>query len=151
MREVVYMSLSFSGLEGTIENGQMLPAEFICRFDGLVIVDSVADVFDVIGTVAESFQGHRYGSVDDLEHAAAGEEFVFDQSDIGLDPGGVAVHHEADGSCGGKDGSLSISESVMGTCVERFVPDVLCGIKDVVRAVYFGDIVDMLPVHGNYV
>ena len=38
--------------------------------------------------------------IDDLEQAAADELFVFDQRNIGLDPGGVAVHHKGDGAGG---------------------------------------------------
>ena len=46
--------------------------------------------------IAERAQRFGDGAVDDLEIAAAGELLEFDQREIGLDAGGVAIHDEAD-------------------------------------------------------
>ena len=56
------------------------------------------DLGDVAFAVAEHAQRFRHGAVDDLEVAAAGELLELHQREIGLDAGGVAVHHEADGA-----------------------------------------------------
>ena len=54
------------------------------------------DLGDLRLAVAERAQriGHR--AVDDLEVAAAGELLELHQREVGLDAGGVAVHHQAD-------------------------------------------------------
>ena len=63
--------------------------------------------------------GLRHRAVDDLEIAAAGELLELDQREIGLDAGGVAIHHQADragrrddawpGRCDSRDCSPSAS------------------------------------------
>ena len=53
------------------------------------------------------------GVVDDLDHAAADELLVLDEGEVGLDAGGVAVHHEADGAGGGEDGDLGVAVAVL--------------------------------------
>jgi hypothetical protein len=40
------------------------------------------------------------GVVNDLDHAAANEPLLLYERKIGLDAGGVAIHHEADGARG---------------------------------------------------
>ncbi len=63
--------------------------------------------------VAERAQGLGHGAVDDLEVAAAGELLELHQREVGLDAGGVAVHHEADGAGGGDDGDLGVAIAVL--------------------------------------
>ena len=54
------------------------------------------DALDGVLGIAETPERLRHHAVDDLEIAAAGELLEFDQREIGLDAGGVAVHHQAD-------------------------------------------------------
>ncbi len=54
------------------------------------------DLGDLGLAVAEHAQSFRHRAVDDLEIAAARELLEFHQGEIRLDPGGVAVHHQAD-------------------------------------------------------
>ena len=82
-------------------------------FDRVVRVDVVEDAADRRLVVAELPQGHRHGPVDDLEHAAAGQLLVLDQRDVGLDPRGVAVHHEGDRAGRGEDGDLAVAIAVL--------------------------------------
>ena len=61
------------------------------------MADRVADhLVDLRLAVAQGLQGERRQPVDDLEIAAAGELFELDQREIRLDPGGIAVHDQAD-------------------------------------------------------
>ena len=55
----------------------------------------------------------RHRLVDDLQHAAAGEQLVFHQRDVGLDAGGVAIHEEADGAGGREHGDLRVAVAVL--------------------------------------
>ena len=50
---------------------------------------------------------------------------VFDEGEVGLDAGGVAVHHEADGAGGGEDGDLGVAVAVLFAVGEGSVPGVL--------------------------
>ena len=75
--------------------------------------------------VAELEEGSGDGVVDDLDHAAADELFVLDEGEIGLDAGGVAVHHKADGAGGGEDGDLGVTVAVLLAEGEGGVPGVL--------------------------
>ena len=65
------------------------------------------------GVVAEFLQRAGNGLVDDLEHAAAGEELVLHQRDVGLDAGRVAIHEEADRAGGREDGDLRVAVAVL--------------------------------------
>ena len=53
--------------------------------------------------VAEAAQGPRDRLVDDGHVAAADQLLHLDQAEVGLDAGGVAVHHQADGAGGRQD------------------------------------------------
>ena len=77
-------------------------------FDGVLFVDVLDDVLDLLDVVAQPLERPRHGVVDDLQQAAADQFLVFDQRDVGLDAGGVAVHHEGDGAGGRQDRDLRI-------------------------------------------
>jgi hypothetical protein len=72
--------------------------------------------------VAERAQRLGDRVVDDLEVAAAGELLELDQREIGLDAGGVAVHHQADGAGRGNHGGLGVAVAVLLAELERLVP-----------------------------
>ena len=76
--------------------------------------------------VAELEQRGGHGAVDDLDHAAADQLLVLHQAQLGLDAGGVAVHHEADGAGGSQHGDLGVAVAVFFALGQRRVPD-LCG------------------------
>ena len=65
--------------------------------------DVLDDVLDLLVVVAEVLESGRHRLVDDLEVAAAGQLLELDQREVGLDPGGVAVHLQADGPGGSDD------------------------------------------------
>ena len=79
-------------------------------FDGAGRIDMVDNLLGLLGRVAELDQRLRHGVVDDLDHAAADQFLVLHQRQIGLDAGGIAIHHEADGAGRREDGSLRIAE-----------------------------------------
>ena len=70
------------------------------------------DLGDVAFAVAEHAQRLRHRAVDDLEVAAAGELLELHQREVGLDAGGVAIHHEADGAGRRDHGRLRIAIAV---------------------------------------
>ena len=51
--------------------------------------------------------------VDDLEVAAAGQLLELHQREVGLDAGGVAVHHQADGAGRRDHGGLGVAVAVL--------------------------------------
>ena len=80
--------------------------------DVTVLGDVVDDRLDLLGLVAELLQRPRDGLVDDLHRAAADELLELHQGEVGLDAGGVAVHHEADGAGGREHRGLRVAEAV---------------------------------------
>ena len=70
------------------------------------------DLVDLGLAVAQRLERLRDHAVDDLEVAAAGELLELDQREIGLDPGGVAVHDEADRAGGRYHRHLGIAHAV---------------------------------------
>src|SRR3712207_8658579 len=67
--------------------------------------------------VAEGAERIGHGPVDDLEVAAAGELLELHEGEVGLDAGGVAIHHEADRARGGDHGGLGVAVAV---CLAEF-------------------------------
>src|SRR6184192_1035109 len=58
------------------------------------------DALDLIGGVTEFFQRGLDRLIDNLQHAAAGEQLVFHQRNVRLDTRRVAIHQETDGARG---------------------------------------------------
>ena len=110
--EVVDGAGALGGLEGAIEDGEVLGLDVGRAFDGAGGVDVGDDGVDLGVGVAELEERRGDGVVDDLDHAAADELLVLDEREVGLDAGGVAVHHEADGAGGSEHGDLGVAVAV---------------------------------------
>ena len=139
------------GLEGAIEDGEMLVLDMRRAFDGAGGVDVADDGVGLLVVVAELEQGGGDGVVDDFNHAAADQLLVLDQGEIGLDAGGVAVHHEADGSGWREHCDLAIAVAVFFAVGEGFVPALFAGFVDAGRDVCFIDAIHACAVHADYV
>ena len=83
------------------------------------------DLGDVGLGVAERAQRRRHRAVDDLEVAAAGQLLELHHREVGLDAGGVAVHHEADRAGRRDHGGLRVAVAVLLAELERDVPGAL--------------------------
>src|SRR3546814_12436269 len=87
------------------------------------VADRVADDrLDLALAVAEGAQRLRHRAVDDLEVAAAGELLELHDGEVGLDAGGVAVHHQADGAGRRDHRGLGIAEALSLAHLHRLVP-----------------------------
>ena len=64
--------------------------------DRLVLVDVGDDLRRLRGRVPELPQRPRHRLVDDRHRAAAHQLLQLDETEVGLDAGGVTIHHEAD-------------------------------------------------------
>ena len=64
----------------------MLIFDVSCTFNGVVVIDVLEDIADLLFVVAEFLKAQIYGLVNNFEHAATGKLLVFDQRDIRLDP-----------------------------------------------------------------
>ncbi len=85
--------------------------------------DRVArDGADRFVVIAQRLQRRRGHAVDDLEVTAAGQLLEFDQREIGLDSGGVAVHHQTDRAGRRDHGGLRVAIAVPLAKLERLVP-----------------------------
>ena len=115
---------ALGGLEGAIEDGEVLGLDAGRAFDGAGGVDVADDGVDLGVGVAELEERGGDGVVDDLDHAAADELLVLDEGEVGLDAGGVAIHHEADGAGGGEHGDLRVAVAVLLAVGEGAVPGV---------------------------
>ncbi len=132
-------------LERGVEDRQVLGLEIGGPFDRVFLVDVVDDRGDLRRAVAEGIEGLGHGLVDDLHHPAAGQLLVFDQGDVGLDAGRVAVHHEADRPGRGEHRGLGVAEAVTPALDQHFVPDLAGGDLEILRAAV--DVVHVVPVH----
>src|SRR5579859_746948 len=99
-------------------------------FDGSGGVDIADDGIGLLVGVAEFEERGGDRVVDDLDHATAYQLFVLNKSQVGLDAGGVAIHHETDGSGGSQDGNLRVTVAVFLAVGESFVPALLTGFVD---------------------
>ena len=142
---------ALGGLEGAIEDGKMLVFDVRRAFDGAGRVDIAHDGIGLLMVVAELEQRGGDGVVDDFDHAAADELLVLDQSEIGLDAGGVAIHHEADGAGGSQNCYLAVAVAVFFAVGEGFVPALFAGFVDAGRDVCFVDAIHACAVHADYV
>ena len=102
----------FQFVVGEAEGFEALVADVRGVVQGEGAHDKTEDVVDLLGGVAEVDQGGAEGLVGDLEISAAGELLEFDQGEVGLDAGGVAIHEQADGAGGGDDGGLGVAVAV---------------------------------------
>jgi len=78
----------------------------------LPLASIVADDFaGLLRRVAKLHQGGRHSIVDDFDDAAADELLILDESEVGFDAGGIAIHHETDGAGGSENGDLRVLEN----------------------------------------
>jgi hypothetical protein len=110
-------------------------------FDGAGGIDVADDGFHLLGRVAQLDQRLRHGVVDDLDHAAADQLLVLHQRQIGLDAGGVAIHHEADGAGGRDHGHLAVAIAGALARVRRLLPSTSSRREHVARNVAVVDAV----------
>ncbi len=96
------------------EHREVLGLEVGCAEDGLVLVDVGDDLVDLGLGVFEVAQrtGHRL--VDDRHRAAAHQLLELHQPEVGLDAGGVAIHHEADRARGSEHRGLRVAHAEVG-------------------------------------
>src|SRR5450756_1718962 len=130
MRHVPDAALSARRFERAIENRQMLGLQSALHgrtvvldvLDGVEFFNVRDDVLDGFFTVAQAAQGIRHAAVDDLQHAATGEQFVFHQGNVRFDTSRIAVHEEGDGAGRREHGDLRIAIAVLFAFGERTVP-----------------------------
>src|SRR6266511_4460375 len=80
------------------------------------------DAFDFLSAIAQAFEGLGHGAVHNFQHAAAGEQLVFHQSNVRLDARGVAVHQERNRARGGEHGDLRVAIADLFAAGERALP-----------------------------
>ncbi len=149
---------SLGGLEGAVEDGEVLGLDVGRALDGSGGVDVADDGVDLGVGVAELEERGGDGVVDDLDHAAADELLVLDEGEVGLDAGGVAVHHEADGSGGSEDGDLGVAVAELLAVGEGSGPGVARGVDELLElrgdeglggVAGLADVVDLGAVHAD--
>ena len=80
------------------------------------------DFLDLGRAIAQFLQCRRHRAVDDLEIPAAGQFLELYQREIRLDPGGIAIHHQADRAGRRNHRDLRISVAVLFAQGQGFVP-----------------------------
>ncbi len=139
------------GLEGAIEDGEMIVLDVRRAFDGAGGVDVADDGVGLLVRVSELEERGGHSVVYDLNHASADQLLVLNQRQIGLDASCIAVHHETDGAGGGEDCDLGVSVAVLFAVGEGFVPALFAGFVDGTGDVRFVDAVHGRAVHADYV
>ena len=93
------------------------------RVDDVAVVgDVLDDRLDLLLGVAEAAQRARDRLVDDLHRAAADQLLELDQGQVGLDAGGVAVHHQADGAGRREHRGLRVAPARLLTDLDALLP-----------------------------
>ncbi len=115
----------FAGRKLQSKHGEVLGLQVRRAFDGAGGVDVADDLVGLRGRVAELDERLRHGVVDDLDDAAADQLLVLHQRQVGLDAGGIAIHHEADGAGGGDHGHLCVAIAVTAAEFEGVIPALL--------------------------
>src|SRR6185312_14674436 len=87
-----------------------------------VLGDVLGDRLDLFVRVAEVLQRPRHGLVDDLHGAAADQLLELDQGQVGLDAGGVAVHHQPDGPGRREQAGLRVPVAVRLARLDALLP-----------------------------
>ena len=122
-------------LEGAVEHRQVPVLQVRGPLDGVVLLQVLQDLLALLRVVTQALQGLGDRLVHDLDHSAAYQLLVLDQGDVGLDPGGVAVHHETDGAGGGDDRGLGIAVAMLLAPLHRLVPRLARRLQQVQRHV----------------
>ena len=115
--------------EAAIEHRQMLRLQVRRAFDGAGGIDVADDLLHLLRRVAQLDQRRGHRVVDDLDHAAADQLLVLDQRQVGLDAGGVAIHHEADGAGGRDHGDLRVAVAAAPARFVGIVPALLRALR----------------------
>ena len=97
---------------GRVEDGVVLGLEPRRVDDMAVFGDVFDDRLDGLVGVAQALERQRNRLVDDLHRTAAHELLELHQGEVRLHPGGVTVHHEADGAGGSEHRCLGIAPAV---------------------------------------
>ena len=129
----------------------MLGAQVRRADDRLVLVDVGDDVVDLAGGVAQPGQRPRHGLVDDRHGAPADQLLDLDQTQVGLDAGGVAVHQQADGARGRQHGGLRIAHAVLLGDLDRGIPRLLGRGEQLGRHQLLVDVRRRVAVHPQHV
>ena len=87
-----------------------------------VLGDVLDDRLDLLLLVAQLAERPRHGLVDDLHRAAADELLELHEREVGLDAGGVGVHHEGDGAGGREHAGLRVAVAVLLPQLHDLVP-----------------------------
>src|SRR4029077_11509111 len=140
---------AFLRLEAAIEHGQVLVADAGRAFNGAGGIDVADDRVHLLRRIAQLPQRGRHGLVDDLDHAAADQLFVFDESEVRLNAGGVAVHHETDGPGRRQHRYLRVAIAVTLAQGKSFVPGLAAAFEQRSRNVLLIDFIDRRPVHAD--
>src|SRR5208282_898706 len=147
MRKIMNAPFATMRLEGAVEHRQVLrldaAANDFAIFFGVFIDYQYrrrlriifADVFNRVEfldvrddgrdfrlAVAEPAQRIGHTTVEDFQHAAAGEQFVFDERDVGFDARRVAVHRKRNSARWGEHGDLGVPVAGFPAGFQRAVP-----------------------------
>jgi len=115
MRQVTDAAFALMRLERAVEHRQMLwlrPLERFSHFPARLRWCRIFNMRDDGGNfllgITKSAQRIGHAAINDFQHAAAGEQFVFHERNVGFHAGGVAVHQERDRAGGREHGDLAL-------------------------------------------
>ncbi len=133
----------------TSKTSQVLVLEARGADDRVLLGDVGVDLVDLRLRVAHRVQRHRHRLVDDRHLPAADQLLELDQREVGLDPGRVAVHQEADRPGRGQHRRLRVAVAVLLAELDRLVPGALGGGQQVALDPGRVDLVGGVAVHPH--
>src|ERR1035437_5022019 len=130
MRQVTDAALALMRFERAIEDRQMVRFQaaangrtiFLNVFNRVAFFDVRDDFGDGGRIITEAEQRIWHAAIDDFQHPAACEQFVFHQRDVGFNAGRVAIHQKRNRAGRREHGDLRVAVAVLTSFGERAVP-----------------------------
>src|SRR3954469_19052932 len=98
------------------------------------------NALDLIGSVTEFLEGGLDRLVNDFQHAAAGQQLVFDEGNVRFDSRRVAIHQKANRSRGREYSYLRVAITMTFSSFRRVVPSLCCFLFQMRELFCIGDL-----------
>ena len=135
----------------TGEHGQMFGSQVRGADDRTVHVDVGDDLVDLVGRVPEPGQGPGYGLVDDGHGATTHQLLGLDQTEVGLDSGGVTIHQQPDGAGRCEHAGLRVAHAVQLAELDGQIPRLLSRRQEVGGDSFLVDVGHGVAVHAQHI
>ena len=128
----------------------MLLPQSRCAFDGLSLIEIGQDLLNFVFTVTELAKRHAHRLIRNFEKPTTYEFLVLDESNIGLHPRGVAIHHKGDGPGRSQHRDLGVLEPVFAAFFHCRIPNFTRSTEQLRADTVVIHLVRSVPVHTDH-